>query len=109
MKSINGDQAKFLEPMDHNGSGIGIMKKDEFKEIYDEYALIPCQDFVESFGDLVEWLTITYLATINNDIILDDELQNFYINMIFYNVCKIWIKNYQLLLGGGIEEGGRLQ
>lgn len=109
VKSINEDRANFLELIDNTGNGIDIFDKDKLKEIYDKYALIPCRDFVETFGVLLERPTITYLASIYNELILDDKLHNFYINMISYNVCKIWIKNYQSLLESGIEERGRLQ
>lgn len=93
--------AKYLVRMNNGGIGLKCLNEEKFKEIFEQYGIKPCKDYVETFGPEVFEPSI-FLSKFHHDELADEE--QYHENEVRYKLCKNLINNQGALLDRCMEE-----
>lgn len=89
------DQKKYLSPIDDESTGLVRIDEAKIEELFNEYGIGPCKNYVTTFGPDVFEPEI-YLSSYKHEPVEGDE--EFYLNWTRYNMCKVFIQNEKRLL-----------
>lgn len=89
------EQKLYLRPINNEASGLAEVDKDKIKELFEEYAMKPCRNYVTILGPDVFEPEI-YLSSFKHKPLKGD--QEFYLNWIRYNTCKVYLDQETILL-----------
>lgn len=91
------EKKHYLKPIVDDRTGSSKIDGSKIGDLVEEQVMRPCRNYVEAFGTNIFEPEI-YLASFNHKPLSDD--QEFYLNWINYNICKVYVEFEQQLLSG---------
>lgn len=95
LTQFDSEQKQFLKPVVDEATGLTKINESKIEELFQEYAMKPCRNYVKTFGPNIFEPEI-YLASFKHEPLRGDE--GFYSNWVRYNICKFYIAFERKLL-----------